>query len=112
MYVRIRNINTHEESIIIAYNLTLGKTNPKEETMSMYFKNACYKILKWSEDIKDLLDCYSYKFDTTQDYDVAKGWKKHNNFRRIYGCIVNFEDMIQPVAEMNDYGDVFLFKGE
>ena len=112
MYVRIRNIKTKEESIIIVYNLKLEKANLNEESMSVYFNDKCYRILKWSENIKDLLDCYSYKFDTTQDFNVAVGWKKYNTFRRVYGCIVNLEDMIQAVAEMNDYGDVYLFKGE
>ena len=64
-------------------------------------------IIKESETIEELCDCYSYDTETTKDFDVAEGWKFASQSKHIYGCIKTDRGLIY-VAEMNKLGKLKL----
>ena len=77
-------------------SLKLKKENP-------YF----FKIIKESDNLEELCDCYSYDTETTRDVAVACSWKLHNKEREIFGCIKTDKGLIY-VAKMNDKGGLEL----
>lgn len=64
-------------------------------------------IIAQADTIEELCDCYSYYTETTKDIAVARGWKKYDTQRKIYGCILTDKGLIY-VAKMNDKGELEL----
>ena len=62
-------------------------------------------ILKESDNIEDLCDCFSYETETTTDFGVALGWKFQDQKRDIYGCIKTNKGLIY-IGEMTKEGNM------
>lgn len=77
----------------------------KARSRLKFFKQGHYNVLKQSDNIEELCDCFSCGIETVKDISVARGWNINN--RQIYGCILTDKGLIY-VAKMNNKGELEL----
>lgn len=85
----------------------VNDTIETEENLEKWLKYNETSILKQSDAIQDLCDCYAYGLIITKDYLTARSWKLRNKEREIFGCIKTDKGIIN-VAKMNEKGDLVL----
>lgn len=106
----MKYIRTKEGRIIDLekrYKDYLNNEERKQKTKNRlkFYKQCHHNVLKQSDNIEELCDCFSCGIETVKDISVARGWNINN--RQIYGCILTDKGLIY-VAKMNNKGELEL----